>query len=266
MAYDDYEFIEVIRDGAVLTITLNRPERLNAANPAMLDELGRVFHDVNRDTGVDAVILTGAGRAFCAGGDIGEMDKRNAGEQPHDWDIPRPGRHGILQGLLDLEPPIIAAVNGDAAGLGATLALFCDVVVAAEGARFGDPHIKLGMVPGDGGTVIFSHLIGLPKAKMLLMTGDLIDATEAERIGLISQVVPRDDLMETALGIASRMTKNPRLAVRWTKLALNRRLKEEMLLGQEVASALEWLSVKTEDHTEAVRAHQERRPPQYTGR
>jgi enoyl-CoA hydratase len=266
MAYDDYEFIEVTRDGGVLTVTLNRPERLNAVNPAMLEELGRVFHEVNRDSGVDAIILTGAGRAFCAGGDIDEMDKRNAGEQPHDWDVPRPGRHGILQGLLDLEPPIIAAVNGDAAGLGATLALFCDVVVAADVARFGDPHIRLGLVPGDGGTVIFSHLLGLPKAKMLLMTGDLIDAAEAERIGLISEVVPREDLIETALSIAGRIARNPRLAVRWTKLALNRRLKEEMLLGMEVGSALEWLSVNTEDHAEAVRAQREKRLPQYTGR
>ena len=249
MDYEGYEFLKIeLDDEGILTITLNRPERLNATHPPMLDELERVFHDVNRDPAVHVVVLTGAGRAFCAGGDIKAMSDRNTGDEDHAWAIPKPGRHDIIRGLLALEPPIIAAVNGAAVGVGATLALFCDIVIAADTARIGDSHIKLGMVPGDGGTVIFSHLLGLPKAKQLLLTGDLVDAAEAERIGLISEAVPGDQLMERVYDLARRIAANPRLAVRWTKMSLNRRLEEEVLLGQAPASALEWLSLQMEDH------------------
>ncbi len=267
MDYEGYEFLKIeLGDEGILTITLNRPERLNATHPPMLDELERVFHDVNRDPAVHVVVLTGAGRAFCAGGDIKAMSDRNTGDEDHAWAIPKPGRHDIIRGLLALEPPIIAAVNGAAVGVGATLALFCDIVIAADTARIGDSHIKLGMVPGDGGTVIFAHLLGLPKAKQLLLTGDLVDAAEAERIGLISEAVPGDQLMERVYDLARRIAANPRLAVRWTKMSLNRRLEEEVLLGQAPASALEWLSLQMEDHKEAIKAYEEGRAPQYTGR
>ena len=265
MDYEGYEFLKIELDTeGILTITLNRPERLNATHPPMLDELERIFHDINRDPAVHVVVLTGAGRAFCAGGDITAMSDRNTGDEDHAW--AKPGRHDIIRGLLALEPPIIAAVNGAAVGLGATLALFCDIVIAGETARFGDSHIKLGMVPGDGGTVIFSHLAGLQKAKQLLLTGDLIDAAEAERIGLISEVVPGEELMERVLDLARRIAANPRLAVRWTKISLNRRLEEEVLLGQVPASGLQWLSLQMEDHKEAIRAYEEGRPPEYSGR
>ena len=267
MDYERYEFLEIALDDAgILTVTLNRPERLNAAHPPMLDELERIFHEINRDPAVHVVVLTGAGRAFCAGGDIQAMSDRNTGDEEHAWAIPKPGRHDIIRGLLTLEPPIIAAVNGVAVGVGATLALFCDIVIASDAARIGDSHIKLGMVPGDGGTVIFSHLLGPQKAKQLLLTGDLIDAAEAERLGLFSEVVPGEELMEHVLDLARRIAANPRLAVRWTKMSLNRRLEEEVLLGQLPASSLEWLSLQMEDHKEAIRAYEENRPPEYTGR
>jgi enoyl-CoA hydratase/carnithine racemase len=264
--YSSYQHIVVHVEDSIATVTLNRPDSLNAVNPRLLTELGRIFYDLADDNSVDIIILTGAGRAFCAGGDVKAMGERNAGDEDHEWAVATPGKHPLVYALLDLEKPIIAAVNGDAVGLGATMALLCDIVIASENARFGDPHVKVGLVPGDGGAVIFTHLVGTAKAKELLLIGDLISANEAERIGLISHVVPRDELMPTAMKFANKLAANPKLTVRWTKLSINKRLKEDTELMLELSSGLEWLSVKTDDHSEAVAAALEKRAPRYKGR
>jgi enoyl-CoA hydratase len=151
-------------------------------------------------------------------------------------------------------------------GLGATLALFCDVIIASENAKFGDPHVTVGLVAGDGGAVIWPMLCGLARAKEYLMTGDLLTATEAERIGLINHVVPQDEVMSKAMQLAQRLANGPSKAIRWTKLACNKRLRDEVNLVLDASLAVESLSMLTEDHSEATRAFTEKRAPRYKGR
>lgn len=164
-----------------------------------------------------------------------------------------------------MEQPIVAAVNGDAVGLGATLALFCDIIIASEKARFGDPHVRVGLVAGDGGAVIWPLLCGVTKAKEYLMTGDLISAAEAERIGLINHAVPLGEVMPKAIELARRLANGPTRAIRWTKLACNKRLRDEVNLVLDASLAVETISMLTEDHREAARAFVEKRSPKFKG-
>ena len=160
---------------------------------------------------------------------------------------------------------MICALNGVAAGLGATIALFCDIIYASDQARIGDTHVRAGLVAGDGGAVIWPALIGMAKAKELLMTGDIIDAQEAERIGLINKVVPHDDLMDTVMALAKRLATGPALAIRGTKHALNKRIWSELNLSLDMGLALEERSSRHDDHKEAAKAFVEKRTPQYKG-
>ena len=183
-----YETLLVVQDESVLTITLNRPERLNAVDRVMHRELEEVFGEVSFAGSVSALVVTGAGRGFCSGGAVRSMDERGAAnvlEQRPMGAISQSGRR-ILHNMLWVEQPIVCALNGVAAGLGATIALFCDIIYASDQARIGDTHVKAGLVAGDGGAVIWPLLVGVAKAKELLMTGDIIDAAEAERIGLVN--------------------------------------------------------------------------------
>jgi enoyl-CoA hydratase len=179
--------------------------------------------------------------------------------------VPLRNAKRLIHNMLEIEQPIIAAVNGDAVGLGATLALFCDVIIASEKARIGDPHVKVGLVAGDGGAVIWPLLCGLARAKEYLMTGDLMSATEAERIGLINHVVPPEDVMPRALELAHRLANGPTRAIRWTKLSCNKRLRDEVNLVLEASLAVETISMFTEDHKEAARAFVEKRAPKFKG-
>jgi enoyl-CoA hydratase len=261
--YSHYETLTIDVQDQVASITLNRPERLNAVNPQMHEELEELFGAIAYDDDINAIVLTGAGRAFCAGGDIRGMDQRVREGSAR---IPLRGAKRLIQHMLEVEQPLIGAINGDAVGLGATIALFCDIIIAAENARFGDTHIKVGLVAGDGGAVIWPLLVGVAKAKELLLTGDLIDAREAERIGLINRVAPAGKAYDEALELAKRLAAGPTRAIRWTKLAANKRLKDEVNLVLDASLAVETLSSATEDHKEAARAFVEKRPPKFTGR
>jgi enoyl-CoA hydratase len=263
-----YRTIIVEKKNKVATITLNRPERLNAVGDGMHEELEDLFGRMNSDDEVNAIILTGAGRAFCAGGDIREL-----GSQPEPTDgapavnvaFSRSPRRLILN-MLEVEAPIITAMNGDAVGLGATLALLGDVIIAAEGARVGDAHVRIGLVAGDGGAVIWPLLVGVHRAKEYLMTGDLIPAPEAERIGLINHVVPLEEVEPKARALAERLANGPTWAIRWTKASVNKVIRERMNLILDTSLAFEALSTGTEDMREAARAFVEKRPPQFKGR
>ncbi|MBI2958201.1 MAG: enoyl-CoA hydratase/isomerase family protein [Chloroflexi bacterium] len=256
-----------IEDGVAI-VTLNRPEVLNAPSEEGSIELHyRIFPDLAQDDRVKAIILTGAGRAFCAGGD----QKRGSGD---DFIQAQQKRELSLQNraitminyILDLDKPIIAAVNGPANGLGATLALFCDMVIAADVAKFGDGHIRVGITAGDGGTVIWPLLVGPAKAKEFLMTGDNIDAKEAERIGLINKVVPLEQLMPTAKQLAGRLAKGPSLALGWTKRSINTKIKQDVNNLLEACAATQRLCYFTEDYKEGRTAFREKRQPQFNGR
>lgn len=220
MNYNHYKNIAVERKGRILSVTLNRPDRLNAITPAMHAELATIFADIRKDAEADVVTMTGAGRGFCAGADLKEpVPDRETGER-----IFVEAREIILN-ILELDKPLITGVNGPAAGLGATLALFADIVIASDRARIGDTHVKVGLAAGDGGAVIWPILVGVNKAKELLMTGEVIDAQEALRIGLVNHVVPHEKLNEAVMEMAQRLAGGDMMAIRCTKKAINQYVK-----------------------------------------
>ncbi len=259
MDYSGYRQLDIKREGRILTVALNRPESLNAVNAQMHHELARIFYDIALDHETDIVVLTGAGRAFCAGGDIGWM--KSIKSAPGGMASIHVEGKRIIYGLLDLEKPVICRLNGDAIGLGATVALFCDTVIASEQARIGDPHVRVGLVAGDGGAVIWPQLIGHIRAKEYLMTGDLLTAAQAAAIGLINRAVPAEALDGEVKKLVDKLARGAQHAIRWSKLSVNLSLKQlahtilEASIGYEIASAA------MPDHAEAVAAFAEGRRP-----
>ncbi len=264
--YSRYEFIKIEKQDRLATVTLNRPEVLNAVNPSLHRELEHIWLDLAEDSEVNAIILTGAGRAFCAGGDIKGMSSRaGSGEGRRSALVTPAGGRRIVQNMLEVEQPIIGAINGDAVGLGATIALLCDVIVASESARFGDTHVKVGIVAGDGGAVIWPLLIGPARAKEFLMRGTLINGADAARIGLVNYAVPPAAVFAKAHEIARELADGPTWAIRWTKLSVNKWLKDQVNLILDASLAYEMITFNTEDHREAARAFVEKRKPQFKG-
>lgn len=265
--YDQFEQLLITVEERIATITLNRPEVLNAINVELHGELERIWGVIDGDPDVDAVVVTGAGRAFSSGGDIKRMVARagTAEGLQHALNIPAATRR-IVHGLLDMQQPVVAAVNGDVTGLGATIALLCDAVVIADTARIGDTHVLAGLVAGDGGAVIWPLLIGPQKAKEFLMTGRLIDGVEAERIGLANRVVPADQVVAQAHDMARRFTRNPKWAVRWTKQSINKWVRSQVNEILDAGLGYEVATLFTGDHKEAVTAFAEKRKPNFTGR
>jgi enoyl-CoA hydratase len=265
-AYGHYEFIKVEKEGQLVTLTLNRPDSLNAIHSQLHRELENIWIDVARDMEVNAIILTGAGKAFSAGGDVKGMDSRSDPDEAKRYSLMTVSNaRRLIQNMLMVEQPIIGAINGDAVGLGATIALFCDVVIAAENARFGDPHVKVGIVAGDGGAIIWPALIGVSRAKEFLMTGKLIKAVEAERIGLVNHAVPQGEVLPKARELALELAEGPTWAIRYTKIAVNKWLSHQVNLILDASLGLEMLTFNTEDHKEATRAWVEKRKPQFKG-
>jgi enoyl-CoA hydratase len=265
--FSGYEFIEVTREGDLLVLTLNRPERLNAVHGPLHNELSRIFRDAHRDEESKAVVLTGAGRAFCAGGDIQNMNEAGADSISEERYAEVRGEAAeILHSILDLEKPLICLVNGAAVGLGATIALMCDVVVASDRAKIGDKHVNVGLVAGDGGALIWPFLVGVNKAKELLMTGDLIEGEELARMGIVNHVVPADELDSFGKDLARRLAGMAPYACRASKVAINKIIKQRAELVVDIGLSLEWLSMQKADHREAAAAWTEKRDPVFTGR
>ncbi len=261
--YSRYEFLTLTMDDRVAIITLNRPERRNAAHDPMHRELEEIFRDVAEDDEIRAIVVTGAGEAFCAGGDAESMD---TGEFiPKGPRIPFNGVRRLVNHMLDVEQPIIGAINGDAAGLGASLALLCDVTFVAENARVGDTHVKMGLVAGDGGAVIWPMLVGMARAKEYLFTGDWVSGTEAERIGLVNYALPTEEVLPRAMAFARRMAKSAPMALRWTKYSMNKLIRDQVNLALDTSMFLEAATMETKDLQEAARAFLEKRPPEFTG-
>ena len=261
--YRDYETLLFRRDGRILTVSLNRPEQLNAVNARMHAELARVFYEINADPTTDVVVLTGVGRAFSAGGDLNWLETMTEDQAAFARTIVE-GKTTIFS-LLDVEKPVIAKINGACVGLGATLALFCDVIFASDRAKLGDPHVAVGLVAGDGGAVIWPQLIGYARAKEFLFTGDLIEARRAAEIGLINHCVPADQLDATVDAFARRLAEGAIKAIQWTKVSVNIGLKLLAHSILDASLAYEGQSNLTKDHREAVRAFLERRKPRFVG-
>ncbi|MGF6426593.1 enoyl-CoA hydratase/isomerase family protein [Bradyrhizobium elkanii] len=253
MSESKYEYLLIEkRPSGVAVVTMNRPEILNAINWDMHDELEQVFVDLDRDKSVRAIVLTGAGRGFCSGGDQKTLDKSP---------IPSPTRGGrhLVRNMLEVEAPIIAAVNGVAVGLGATLALMCDVIFAQSTARFADTHVTAGVVAGDGGAVIWPLLIGPVRAKHYLMTGAFVSAEQAVAMGMINEAVSDRDVREVAIEYAEMLASGPREAIIWTKYSVNKIVKEFTHLLLDTSTALETLTFATPERREAVAAFAEKR-------
>lgn len=264
MDFSSYECIEFSRAGRVLVISLDRPAQRNAVNARLHHELSRVFTDAQRDPDSDVVVLTGNGSAFCAGGDIDWMQL--SVDEPEEFEKTAREAKDIVYSQLDLEKPLICRLNGHATGLGASLALLCDVIIASDEAKIGDPHVSVGLVAGDGGALIWPQLVGYAKARKYLLTGDLMTATEAERIGLITDVVARAELNAAVDALAQRLVSGATKAIRWSKVTINLPLRQLFHSYFDAGVAYECLSNRTADHAEAVAAFREKRKPVFTGR
>ncbi|MFE0472074.1 enoyl-CoA hydratase/isomerase family protein [Streptomyces sp. NPDC058947] len=268
---------EVLRStgGPVLTLTLNRPEALNALTPDQRERLIELLSDASADPAVRAVVLTGTGRGFCAGADLrgtgAGADPRGTGTPPGEriaGDVARTLRTGaqrLIAAVLDCEKPVIAAVNGTAAGLGAHLAFACDLVLAAESARFIEVFVRRGLVPDAGGAYLLPRLVGPRRAKELMFFGDALTAAEAERTGLVNRVVPDGDLAGTARAWADRLASGPTRALALTKQLVNASLDTDRATAFAAEAAAQEINMTTRDAQEGVRAFLKRETPHYEG-
>ena len=251
----------------IATVTLDRPEVKNALNRELYGRLEQAFRDAHRDADVRCVIVTGTGSAFCSGDDVREImlaePKADVGARARE---PRPRPTPAAVAILECDKPVIAAVNGAAVGWGMDLTMFCDIRIAGERARFGELFIKRGLVSDIGGLWRLPQLVGPSKAAELLFTGDIIDAKEAERIGLVSRVVPDGELIPAAIELARKIAANPPIAMRYLKQGLRMSMYGDVeQLGAYVANSLAYLFT-TEDHREGALSFIEKREPVFKGR
>jgi enoyl-CoA hydratase len=256
------ETILMEREGRVAILTVNRPDKLNALNDQVREDMLAALAQVESDDSVGVVVITGAGeKSFIAGADIGEFAGRSPFDQRHAMRSPR-----IFDIMSSFPKPVIAMINGFCLGGGCELALSCDIRVASEKARFGQPEIKLGLIPGGGGTQRLPRLVGTGHALRLILTGDMIGAAEAQSIGLVEMVVPHEELRAKTLELAQKMAAMSPLTVKVAKEAV--RASEKMSLGEGIAYErdLFCLCFSTEDKQEGVEAFLAKRPAQWKGR
>ena len=253
-------------DGQVAHLTLNRPEALNAITPGQRERLIQLLGETSADPGVRAVVLTGTGRGFCAGADLrsgAAAGERVAGDVAR---VIRDGAQRLIAAVLDCEKPVIAAVNGTAAGLGAHLALACDLVLAAESAKFIEVFVRRGLVPDGGGAYLLPRLVGPRRAKELMFFGDALSAPDAERLGLVNRTVPDGELDKTARAWAARLAAGPTRALALTKQLVNASLESDRATAFAAEAAAQEINMTTADAQEGVASFVERRSPEYRGR
>ena len=258
-----YKTIILRKEGGLATITLNRPDNLNALNGQAFCELEAALDEAERDDGVKVVLLTGGEHCFSAGFDLREINELATLAQARRFFREA---HGVFNRIEELEKPVVAAISGFALGGGCELALACDLRIAAENATFGQPEIKIGMIPGGGGTQRLPRLIGLTKAKELLYTGDHITAKEAYRIGLLNKVVAAASLMDEVKGMALKIASQPQPALKAAKLAVNGGRNMDMQSAMTYEARCFDLLFSTEDQKEGVMAYMEKRKPVFKNR
>ena len=258
------QHIHLDRDGDVLVATIDREgDDLNRVDGELHDDLAELFRTLKQERQARAVLLTGRGRAFSAGGDFSWFPTL---QEPGALEPLRLDGKAIIWDLLDVHLPIVCALNGHAIGLGASIALLCDACVMAESATIADPHVRVGIVAGDGGTVAWPLAVGPMLAKRYLLTGDPVSAADALRMGLVTEVAPDDEVVDRALAFARRLAAGAPLAVQYTKLAVNKLIKTAANEAFDVATALEIVTFQSADHREALAALREKREPRFEGR
>jgi enoyl-CoA hydratase len=265
--YSSYQHLKVEVSNGIAVVTLNRPEVFNATNDRMHQELTTIWGDLERDPAARVVVVTGAGdRAFSAGGDLADIEHR--GSLPSEERFEEMARvlkeaQDLVYGIVNCDRIVISAINGVAVGAGLAVALLADISVMAEDARLTDGHLRLGVAAGDHAAMIWPLLCGMARAKYYLLTSDFIDGREAERIGLVSKAVPREEVLPTAMAIARRLADGPQLAQRFTKRALNQWLRLGGVVSFDYSAALELFGFMAADPAEGARAIVEKRPPRF---
>ncbi|BFM08242.1 enoyl-CoA hydratase/isomerase family protein [Halioxenophilus aromaticivorans] len=262
--FSRYEFFKFERNGKILNIILNNPEKLNCFSETGHRELSRVFFDAAEDLDSEIIVVTGAGRAFTAGGDLEYMQKLRDNPELMHRTIREAKR--FVYTLLDCEKPVICKVNGDAIGLGTTLSFLADITFSTETAKFGDPHNNVALIAGDGGSVIWPQLMGYARAKHYLFTGDILSGSKAQELGLIHQAVPAEALNAEVDAYCQRLLAMPMQSVRWTKQVINIPLKQLAHSMMDAGMAYEHIAGQTQDHQEAINAFRERRKPVFKGK
>jgi 2-(1,2-epoxy-1,2-dihydrophenyl)acetyl-CoA isomerase len=265
---NSFETLLVETAGNICTVTLNRPESLNSLNDRMTAELAQVVREMHSAADVRCVILTGAGRAFSSGQDLGDLKKKYANPEhvPHLAEDLRRRYNPIVTGLRDLEKPVIAAVNGVAAGAGLSLALACDLRIASDKASFIEVFVNVGLVPDSGNTFFLPRLVGLGKALELCFTGDKVTAAEALTLGLVNKVVPGDELLKATQELAQKLARLPTRGIGLTKRLLYQSLNTDLLTQLEAEAVFQEKAGQTADHREGVVAFFEKRPPNFQGK
>ncbi len=253
-----------VEDGIAL-IALSKPERLNAVDPDMRKEIGRCIDKASGDDDVKVVVITGEGRAFCAGGDVKTMPDRLEKTIIERRDSLR-ASNLVIRKIRELEKPVIAAVNGDAVGAGCNLALACDIRLASEKARFGEIFVKRGMHPDWGGIYNLTRLVGTAKACELIFTGDLIDANEAKSIGLVNQVYSDDEFEAGWKGFAKKIAENAPVPMSMAKVAIYKADNVDLPTAMELEAFSQAVTSQTEDAREGVKAFMEKRKPEFKGK
>ena len=262
-----YEQIAVSREGAVEWITLNRPDRLNALTATMSGEIEAAFGAAGGDQQVRCIVLTGEGRGFCAGQDLTEFEAAyRAGDRPDIAEHLRNSYHRMIPVLVRTPKPVIAAINGVAAGAGLSLALACDLRVASDEARFTQAFVKIGLIPDSGGSYLLPRAVGYPKALELSISGDLIDAKTALEIGLVSRVVSAVSFRDDVSALANKLAAMPTLAIAATKSLLQGSLARTLDEALEEEATAQAAMGQTHDHVEGVNAFAEKREPRFEGR
>ena len=261
MEYADFKHLLFERkQHGILQITLNRPEKLNATNARLHWELTQIWPVVDRDEETRVAVITGAGRAFSAGGDMEMIDAQTKNFKAITNVMKEAAE--VVYSIVNMDKPVISAINGVAVGAGLAVALMAEVSIIAEDARFTDGHLRLGVGAGDHAAIVWPLLCGMAKAKYYLLTSEFIDGKEAERIGLVSLAVPREQLMDKAMEVATKLATGPQYAVRWTKRALNNWIRMAGPIFDN-SLALEMLNFFDDDVIEGAKAVREKRPPKF---
>lgn len=259
-----YETLLVEKEAGVATITFNRPDRLNALTLKMIDEIPQALEEVSEDDAVKAVIITGSGRAFCAGAEMDSPLFKGMGTAGYKKVFDTVARTVML--IRNMKKPVIAAVNGACVAAGFNMVLACDIIIAAENARFGQTFSILALHPDYGGTYFFPRLVGPHKALELMWTGRVFDVKEADRLGLVNQIVPPDKLLPTAREMAQKLAQGPSMAIAITKMAVYRALESDLPTALEMEGRSQTMLFLAEDMKEGLRAFLEKGKPNFKGK